>query len=140
MRQRETALAWWTPRRTMRWCAAGVVLFACGDFGVEAESLDPFPPPPVYQVWWDQLEDCVGLRGEFREIRWYVGDAVTLDGADVFGVWAAPRTIVLERFYLRSESAVKHEMLHHLTNGTMPHSNPAFTRCATTSESNVTTP
>jgi hypothetical protein len=69
------------------------------------------------------------MVGDFSEIEWYTGKSVALNGEDVFGLWSAPRTIVLERFYTTSEPAVKHEMLHHLTEGQMAHSHPDFTTC-----------
>ncbi len=102
---------------------------ACDSTLFELSPLRELTPPPIYRVWWHNLETCVGIQGRFGEIRWFTGDQVTLNGEDVFGIWAAPNTIVLEQFYLTSAPAVKHEMLHHLTGGVMPHSHPAFTDC-----------
>lgn len=102
---------------------------ACEGTVVQAEYLEPFAPPPIYRNWWNQVERCLGLDGEFGEIRWYTGESLSLDGAEIFGLWAAPRTIVVERFYLTSAPAVKHEMIHHITRGTLPHTHPAFGLC-----------
>lgn len=96
---------------------------------LELEDLLPFDPPEVYQMWWAELERCAGLNGEFEHIRWFTAETVTFDGRDTFGVWSPPSTIYLERFYTTSVTAVKHEMLHELTNGALPHSHPLFTTC-----------
>lgn len=105
-----------------------MVLAACTD-PLEVEELVPFDPPVVYQVWWAELELCVGVEGEFDRIRWFTAETVRFDGQDTFGVWMSPSTIYLERFYITSVTAVKHEMLHELTDGALPHSHPAFASC-----------
>ncbi len=123
--------------RSAPWLAAVLYLAgavaACGETLVEAEDLEPFAPLPVYRQWWVDLRRCAGFDGDFRDIRWYTGESVSLDGQDMFGFWAAPATIVLDRFYTTSAPVVKHEMLHHLTMGGMPHSHPAFLMCTSDS-------
>lgn len=89
-------------------------------------------PPPEYRIWWDQVERCVGTRRDFYEVEWFAGEPTTDTGDELTGAWTAPRFIVLRPFYLTSEPAVKHEMLHHLTRGEMPHSHPAFRTCTRT--------
>lgn len=113
------------------WSVAALTLGTLGCEGavVQAEYLEPFAPPPVYRTWWIEVERCTGLVGEFAEIRWYTGESLSLDGAEVFGLWASPRTIVVERFYLTSAPAIKHEMLHHITHGELGHTHPAFGVC-----------
>lgn len=118
-------------------CLASAIA-ACGGFPVDADYIEPFDPLPVYRHWWGELERCALSQGDFTEIRWYVGESVTLDGEDMFGFWSAPRTIVLERFYVTSGPVVRHEMLHHLTRGEMPHTHPAFHVCTTDNRTFVT--
>jgi hypothetical protein len=89
----------------------------------------PFDPPRVYRVWWAEVEQCVGLKGDFDQIRWFTAEAMRVDGEDAFGIWSPPSTIYLERFYTTSAPAVKHEMLHDLTGGAMTHSHPVFAAC-----------
>lgn len=101
----------------------------CGAPPLEVVHLERLDPPASYRVWWDELERCVGLAGDFEGIEWFTGDAVRLEGDGVFGAWQAPRTIVVKRFYSTSQLLVKHEMLHYLTRGDMPHTHPAFANC-----------
>jgi hypothetical protein len=103
---------------------------SCSD-PLEVEDLLPFDPPRVYRVWWAEVEQCVGLKGDFDQIRWFTAEAMRVDGENAFGVWSPPSTIYLERFYTTSAPAVKHEMLHDLTGGAMPHSHPVFATCTT---------
>ena len=86
-------------------------------------------PPPEYRIWWDEVERCAGLRADYFEIEWRVGAPVDADGYELTGAWTPPRYITLRSFYLTSEPAVKHEMLHHLTRGELPHSSALFQTC-----------
>lgn len=126
---------WWV----RAWCGwlAAVALAGCGNpLEVEPEVVR-FEPPVVYRTWWQEVEGCVGIEDDFDGVRWFVGDMVRLDGRDAYGVWAAPNTIYLKRFYTTSAPAVKHEMLHQLTRGGLAHSAPAFTRCTVPGRSTI---
>lgn len=110
-----------------------VALWSCDQLLVEVEARKVLEPPHLYREWWEQLQRCAGIAGGgFETIEWWTGEAIAVEGADKVGVWLAPNTIILEAFYVTSEPAVKHEMLHHLTKGDMSHSAPEFTRCTAT--------
>ncbi len=111
----------------------GLVAFVGCRSPLEGDEFEPFDPPAVYFQWWTELSACAGLQGDFQEVRWIVASSLTLDGEEAYGVWVAPNTIYLKRFYLTSAPAVKHEMLHQLTDGEMPHTAPAFRTCTTAS-------
>ena len=112
----------------------------CDGLLLDVRDRELFEPLPVYREWWEQLQRCTGLTGPFDTIEWWTGEAIAVDGRDKVGLWLAPNTIILESFYVTSEPAVKHEMLHHLTNGEMPHSAPEFTRCTTPRRARGTIP
>jgi len=106
----------------------GAVLGGC-EAPFEVEAPERFDPPTSYHRWWVELEVCVGLEREFGRIRWYAGESIVVEDKPAYGVWVAPDMIIMERFYVTSETAVKHEMLHHLSRGSLPHHHPDFTRC-----------
>ena len=113
------------------------VLVAClagCDTPFEVQAPAAIDPLPEYSEWWVELEDCVGQEAEFVDIRWYEGEQIVVEHREAYGVWLAPDVIVMKRFYVTSESAVKHEMLHHLTAGQMPHEDPAFALCTLAAE------
>ena len=126
------------PRR-----AVTAVLLALGITGCDSpfEVADPAPldPLPQYSEWWVELESCVGREGDFADIRWYEGESIVVQHREAYGVWLAPDVIVMKRFYVTSQSAVKHEMLHYLTLGEMPHDHPAFDRCTVPAQSDSLT-
>ena len=129
---------WWTKSTnggrcpSFRATVAATLLAAClGGCQNPFEVQDPvsFEPLPSYLKWWVELEVCVGQVGSFSDIRWYEGESIVVEEREAYGVWLAPDVIVMKRFYTTSESAVKHEMLHHLTAGQMPHDHRDFGRC-----------
>ena len=116
----------------LRTAVATTLLAVClGGCDTPFEVRDPVPldPLPSYLEWWVELEVCVGQVGSFSDIRWYQGESIVVGEREAYGVWQAPNVIVMKRFYTTSESAVKHEMIHHLTGGKMAHTHPDFTRC-----------
>ena len=115
-----------------RTSASAVVLTVClagCDSPFEIRDPAPLDPLPQYSKWWVELESCVGREGDFSDIRWYQGESIVVERREAYGVWLAPDVIVMKRFYVTSQPAVKHEMLHHLTLGEMPHGHPDFERC-----------
>jgi hypothetical protein len=121
--------------------AAGLVLCLAGcDSPVAVRAPAPLDPLPEYSEWWDELQACAERHGDFAAINWYEGDEIVVEHREAYGVWLAPDVIVMKRFYVTSEPAVKHEMLHHLTRGAMPHEHPAFALCtAATPPDSLTT-
>ena len=115
-----------------RTAVATTLLAVClGGCDTPFEVRDPVPldPLPSYLEWWVELEVCVGQVGSFSDIRWYQGESIVVGEREAYGVWQAPNVIVMKRFYTTSESAVKPELLHHLTDVKIAHTHPDFTRC-----------
>ena len=88
----------------------------------EAMPLPPdavaITPPPEYERWWRDTQDCSAIRGELHTVHWYVVPNVTTvrsDDGDAAGFWS-PRgdVIVLAGWYQDSPWVVRHEMLHAL--------------------------
>lgn len=73
-------------------------------------------PPPVYAVWWQQMEACAGIRAPLIRIEWYEvpGEAfATPDGAR-WGWWEPPHAIYVAEAHRWDAWLVEHEMLHDL--------------------------
>jgi hypothetical protein len=77
------------------------------------------PNPQSIANWWEQVEECSGLRGDLSRINFYlVPDAPTFrwEGRDVIGLWMERDSrIVLAGDFAFREQNVRHEMLHALT-------------------------
>ncbi|MDX1566322.1 MAG: hypothetical protein R3223_00885 [Longimicrobiales bacterium] len=74
-------------------------------------------PHPDYTIWWDEVETCVGVSGDFDRIRWFTveGEAFnTPDHGWAGGRWVPPHDIYLAETHYTSEDVVKHEMVHEL--------------------------
>ena len=112
----------------------GLVAFFGCHTPLEGGGFEPFNPPAIYREWWSQLSRCAGVSGDFDDVTWIVASWLSLDGEEAYGMWASPNTIYLKRFYVTSQPAVKHEMLHELTDGELPHAAPAFRDCTRTTE------
>lgn len=74
------------------------------------------PVPPVYAAWYAITETCLGLRGDFASVRWFVADSVYYDGRHVLGLTDYPDTITLPAVSLRDVITVRHESAHHIHN------------------------
>ena len=55
--------------RWLRWLTP-LLLLACLDSFAPAGAV-PFTPHPVYRVWWEEIERCAGLSGDFDRVEWY---------------------------------------------------------------------
>lgn len=124
-----------TARKLSRSTAGMLVALACGVGAPSCnEPLAPgvemaLVPPVLYRMWWNEVQECARRRAEFRTIRWYVGAPVDETGKELTAAWSPPGVIVLRGFYTTSEPVVKHEMLHHVTAGKLPHHHPNFEVC-----------
>jgi hypothetical protein len=84
------------------------------------EGAVPYAPyPPQMSFWWQQVEECSGLRGDLSQVRFYiVPNASTFQwqGQEVIGLWIQRgNRIVLASEYAFRANNVRHEMLHALT-------------------------
>jgi len=108
-----------------------------------AACIDPFEPPPgtyafdpphAYVEAWQRVEQCSGLRGEFRRIHWFdvPGSVIPWGAETVNGLWHAPHDIYLSDSSAHDSASgyftARHEMLHDLLNGGGDHP-PVFARC-----------
>jgi len=75
-------------------------------------------PPPVYALWWDQVEACSDLAGSIDAVKWYTVPGVSqfrYDGREAAGVYEpTAHRIIIAGNYLQHGSLVRHEMLHAL--------------------------
>lgn len=114
---------------------AACVLGPDRDGGLEAERFTPFP---VYQVWWEQVQKCTGIQGEFARLRFFEvvapvspsGGASPCDATGTLcpAFWQEPHDIYLAPAFIRTEPIVKHEMIHDLRQ-TTDHDHLVFEVC-----------
>lgn len=74
--------------------------------------IDPhrIQPLDLWRSWWGEMERCLGLMGDFNEVRWFTARRVWLNGAELDGLtMMPPLEIVLTMGTVRT---VKHEMGH----------------------------
>jgi hypothetical protein len=87
----------------------------------EGERLDP---PDSYRVWFNELQGCTRVRGDFDRIQWYVVD---LEKEGYYG-WREGWSIWLDRKQLDRRDVVIHEELHVLI-GDGEHRSPHWRDC-----------
>lgn len=108
-------------RRTWLGIVMVAGLLSCGlpTQPLPEEAIPYAPNPDQVANWWRQVEECSGLRGDLRRIRFYiVPDRATFlwEGREVIGLWMerGSRIVLAAEFAFR-ERNVRHEMLHALT-------------------------
>jgi hypothetical protein len=82
----------------------------------------PFPddfvlvtPPAPYRTWWNLVEECSALRGNFDGLRWYVAEEVDPRDPTVRASWNGEENhILLDNTAAGDGRVVRHEMLHAL--------------------------
>lgn len=72
--------------------------------------------PPVYAVWWRQMEACARTSAPLTRVEWYEvpGEAFATPEGPRWGWWAPPHTIYVAEAHRWDEWLVEHEMLHDL--------------------------
>ena len=88
----------------------------------------PFVPPDRYAMWYAEMEACVGRRGRYDKVRWFVLDSTIAARHAMYGVWQPPHGIYLAGPAVASEAVVRHEMIHDLIGA--GHPVPPFDACA----------
>jgi hypothetical protein len=106
--------------RSRRLCLLLVGALACSSVEPTALPDDArrFTPEPIFESWWQQIEECSARTADFSLIEWYVvpGEDPFIApplGREVLGYWdgSADRIVLLE--YVENRSAlVRHEILH----------------------------
>jgi hypothetical protein len=113
----------------LRWLAP-LLLLGCLDSFAPAGA-EPFTPPAVYRVWWQEVEHCAGLWGDFDRVEWYEvpGSSYRCPAYEGWcdGWWRAPNLIYMAAQRLDDRRLAEHEMLHDLLGrGDHP---PVFQTC-----------
>lgn len=92
----------------------------------EPEVFGPRPLDPVparYADWYADVEDCLGIRGDFDRVVWTVADSLKREGVRIEGVTLPPHEIVFEAAFFEFAGEhpayerwkVTHEMSHEIT-------------------------
>ena len=115
--------------RWLRWLTP-LLLLACLDSFAPAGAV-PFTPHPVYRVWWEEIERCAGLSGDFDRVEWYEVPGLSYScpahEGRCDGWWRSPHTIYMAQGLLYNRRLAEHEMLHDLLQrGDHP---PVFQAC-----------
>ncbi len=103
----------------MRWTLAlVVVLGGCDLLGpdfrfVNRRPMDPVPE--VYAEWYAKTEACLGVSGDFGAAEWHAADSVNVDDVPRAGALRFPHEVTMWRGAAALEWAVRHEMVHHVT-------------------------
>lgn len=93
-------------------------LLGCGvtDPSFPDGQVQRFAPKPIFALWWQLVETCSGLRGDFSRVQFYksLGQLV-IDGKSVAGYWSPEgNRIALADIAATDGRVVRHEMLHAL--------------------------
>lgn len=112
-----------------------VALAGCVDAFSPPPGSEPYLPPAVYEIYWQQVESCSQLTGDMARIRWFIVPGTTTfpcPYGNCRGLWVAPHDVYLSdaaahNLFLENFFTVKHEMLHDLI--AQPGHPPAFEQC-----------
>lgn len=86
-------------------------------FGPEVEYVNRrplVPVPSVYAEWYAAVEECLGMRGDFGAVRWWIASDVRLNSTRKTGVLDFPNDITMWAAVTDEPWAVGHEMSHHI--------------------------
>lgn len=84
------------------------------------EGAQPYAPNPQnVAIWWRQVEQCSGMRGDLSRVSFYIVPEVSTfrwKDREVIGLWMEEgnRIVLAGEFAFREEN-VRHEMLHAIT-------------------------
>lgn len=100
---------------------AGLLIASCETpFEPLPEGAVPYAPNPQnVAAWWNEVEQCSGMRGDLSRVSFYIVPEVstfTWEGRDVIGLWMEKgNRIVLAGEFAFRDLNVRHEMLHAIT-------------------------
>lgn len=113
-----------------------VTTAGCGDsFGLfSVQGVEEIEPRTVWFEWYQDVEECAEVDGNFTNINWYRADYIANSRTQEVhdGLFRPPHDIYLVRGRNASEHTVRHEMVHELLGLQDPrhtHSHPAFEKC-----------
>jgi hypothetical protein len=101
--------------------ATGCYSIVGTEFTVPPDAVRNSDPPALYRTWYEQTEECVGVDGDFRSVRWFTvpgerwWDPVFEQYA--IGTWRPQHDIYIAHLHLGNPSVVKHEIVHDLLHG-----------------------
>ncbi len=102
------------------WGWGTVLLLGCElptNVAFPAENLKQYQPPRYYGLWWEMVETCAGVRGNFDAVSWYrpiEGAQLQFRGESSFaGYWWEDGNRIAVKT-VGSGPLVRHEMLHAL--------------------------
>lgn len=105
----------------MRYAVVGLVFLVvgCTDlFGPEVRFWNRRPMEPVpeqYATWYAEVEDCLGVTGDFGAVEWLVADSIVAHDGAKRGYLEFPNTITVRWEYLITDYVIRHEIAHHVT-------------------------
>lgn len=86
-------------------------------------------PPAVYRLWWQVVEGCSGVSGDFQAVHFYQdpGESIVhTNGDSANGYWFRDgNRIVVGQFRIYDGALVRHEMLHALIGRSAGEGHPA---------------
>ena len=99
----------------------GLLLLVAGCGPYHWDDPRPVSPPVEALGWWQQLEACSGLTGDFFAVRWYTvpGSLLNINGRLYDGYWIQKQNAVVYpevHFGIAAQRAhiIRHELLHAL--------------------------
>jgi hypothetical protein len=103
---------------------------------IDATTLVPFTAPPEYATWWGEVVTLSHRQpaADFAKLEWWTTTVqlrcpVQTFGCEVYGVFLAPKDIVLRPSDQSDKCWVMHEMAHAiLGKGDEAHGDPLFSR------------
>src|SRR5689334_22501276 len=112
--------------RSLRQMACSAALAVLGSSCTVSDVTSPPPLPPgtesltaltQYNSWWNDTENCSGLRGDLSRIAWFMvpnTDEFEYRGKSFNGYWWSVHWVVLASPFIDDPGVVRHEMLHDL--------------------------
>lgn len=94
-----------------------LVSSACATFKTVPAAPSHLDAPPIYAEWYHQLEQCSGLKGDYKALDFYAAGSSFHNGHHFNGYWELG-SIVIMPAKLNDRATVMHEMMHDLTKST----------------------
>lgn len=115
-------------RRMSALALALVAAGACSDTVAVDRGRVEIDPPTVYRTWWESVEECSAIGGDFDGVRWFAVYGFG-DGAGILGQWNELREITVRSDVWLDPEVVRHEVLHDLLRGDRLHQRAEWATC-----------
>lgn len=70
--------------------------------------------PSIYKEWDAEVEECLGMEGDFEAVRWWTADEIYTDGERVGALTDLPSDIVIRSDLVERPNIVRHESEQHI--------------------------